>query len=178
MDDFKQELNKIFDHLRDEMMSLRTGRATPALIEDLEVEYYGSKTPLKAIAAISAPEPRQLAIQPWDKQAIPDIERAIQASQLGLNPIAEGNMIRISIPPLTEERRKDMVRMLGKHVEAARIRVRQERDEALKREVQGNDDAGEDEKFRLKNEIQKLTDETNEKIETGAKAKETEILTV
>ena len=178
MDDFKKELENIFDHLKGEMLSLRTGRATPALIEDLEVEYYGSRTPLKAIAAISAPEPRQLAIQPWDKQAIPDIERALQASSLGLNPIAEGNMIRISIPPLTEERRKEMVKMLGKHVEAARIRVRQERDEALKSEVQGNEDASDDEKFRLKNEIQKLTDEVNEKIEAAEKAKEQEIMTV
>ena len=178
MDDFKEQLEHIFNHLTEEMMSLRTGRATPALIEDIEVECYGVRTPLKAIAAISAPEARQLAIQPWDKQAIPDIERAIQASQLGVNPIAEGNMIRISIPPLTEERRKEMVKMLGKHVEAARIKVRQSRDEALKHEVQGNDDASEDEKFRLKQEIQKLTDEANNKIETATQSKEQEIMTV
>ncbi|MEK7082659.1 MAG: ribosome-recycling factor, partial [Patescibacteria group bacterium] len=113
MEDLKQKGNKTIEHLKSELASLRTGRATPALIEDLEVDYYGSKTPLKAMAAISNPEPRTLVIQPWDKSAMPLIEKAIQSSPLGINPIADRDVIRLSIPPLTEERRKELVKLLG-----------------------------------------------------------------
>ncbi|MEK7074769.1 MAG: ribosome-recycling factor, partial [Patescibacteria group bacterium] len=99
MQDLKQKANNTIEHLKSEIASLRTGRATPALVEDLEVDYYGSKTPLKALAAISNPEPRTLVIQPWDKGAMQLIEKAIQASPLGINPIADRDIIRLSIPP-------------------------------------------------------------------------------
>ena len=132
MEDFKQKATNTIEHLKSEIGSLRTGRATPALIEDLEVEYYGAKTPLKAIAAISNPEPRTLVIQPWDKGAMQSIEKAIQTSPLGINPVADRDVIRLSIPPLTEERRKDLVKLLGRFVEDARITVRKEREDALR----------------------------------------------
>lgn len=176
----KEKLNGVVAHLKSEISNLRTGRATPALVEDLEVDYYGSKTPLKAIASISSPEPRTLVITPWDKQVLPALEKAIQSSALGLNPIAERDLIRLSIPALTEERRRELTKLLGRHVEDARITVRKHREEALKsidaREKQK--EISEDEKFRLKNEVQKLVDETNKKIEEMGSAKEKEIMTV
>ena len=176
MNEFKQKLAKITERLKSEVAGLRTGRATPALVEDLEVEYFGVKTPLKALASISSPEPRQIVIQPWDKAAVQPIEIAIQKSSLGLNPVTDQNTIRLTIPALTEETRREMVKILGRHVEDARIQVRRERDEALKKaKAEG---ASENEMFRKKNEIQKIVDEANKKIEEMAGAKEKEIMTV
>ena len=180
MQDFKQRLEKIFEHLKHEVAALRTGRATPALVEDLEVDYYGTKTPLKALAAISSPEPKSLVIQPWDKNAIPAIEKAIQNSSLGLNPVTDREAIRLNIPQLTEERRRELTKLLGKHLEDARIQVRREREELLKdidREEKEKK-ISEDEKFRQKNEVQKAVDEVNKKIEGTGMAKEKEIMTV
>lgn len=180
MDSLRQKLNKIVEHLKMEIGGLRTGRATPALIEDLEIDYYGAKTPLKAVASISSPEPKSLVIQPWDKNAIQPIEKAIQSSSLGLNPIADRDVIRLSIPPLTEERRRELTKLLGRHAEDAKISVRREREEVVK-EIDHKEKAkeiSEDEKFRQKNETQKIIDEANKKIESIASAKEKEIMTV
>ena len=180
MQDFKPKLDKIIERLKNEIASLRTGRATPALVEDLEVDYYGSKTPLKAIAAISSSSARELVIQPWDKGAIQAIEHAIQSSSLGLNPVTDRDAIRLSIPPLTEERRKELLKILGRHLEDARIHVRRDREEAL-REVDRKEKAkeiSENEKFMQKNETQKIVDEINKKIEEIGRAKEKEVMTV
>lgn len=180
MQDIKQKLESIFEHLRHETASLRTGRATSALVEQLEVDYYGTKTPLKALAAIAVPDARQIVIQPWDKNAVQPIERAIQNSSLGLAPITDHDAIRLSIPQLTEERRRDLGKLLGKMTEEARIAVRRERDEALKAlERRYKEKAmGEDEWTRGKKEIQKTIDGANKKIEDAAAAKEKEIMTV
>lgn len=178
MSELKQNLEKIIEHLKHEVASLRTGRATPALVEDLEVDYYGAKTPLKAIAAISSPEARQLVIQPWDKGAMPAIEKAIQGSSLGLNPVADRDAIRLTIPQLTEERRKELAKLLGRHLEDARIAVRREREEALK-EIDYAEKAkeiSEDEKFRMRNEAQKIVDGINNKIDEVGSGKEREII--
>lgn len=178
--DFSSKLEKIIAQLKIEVGSLRTGRASPALIEDLEIDYYGTKTPLKAVAAISSPSARELTIQPWDKNAIQPIERAIQASSLGLNPVTDRDMIRLTIPALTEERRRDLTKLLGRMLEDARIKVRKDREDAL-REVDRMEKAkeiSEDEKFRDKNGIQKHVDETNKKIEDIGTTKEKEIMTV
>ena len=180
MEDLKQKLDRILVGLRGEVLGIRTGRATPALVEDLEVDYYGTKTPLKAIAAISTIEPRSLLIQPWDKQAVQAIERAIQSSSLGLAPITDREVIRLSMPALTEERRRDLVKTLGKFVEEARIKVRQTREEAM-REIEARQkqkEISEDEKFRERGEAQKVIDEVNRTIEELASAKENEIMTV
>jgi len=180
MPEFKSKLEKIIEHLKTEIASLRTGRASPALVEDLEVDYYGTKTPLKAVAAISSPDPKQILIQPWDKNAVQPIERAIQSSSLGLNPITDKDSIRLSISPLTEERRRELTKILGKHLEEARIQVRREREDVLKR-IDTKEKAkqiSEDEKFRQSKEAQKVVDEINKKIEDMGKAKEKEVMTV
>lgn len=180
MENFKGKLEKIVERLKQGVASLRTGRATPALVDDLEVDYYGTKTPLKALASISSPEPRTIVISPWDKNALQPIERAIQSSSLGLNPIMDREAIRLSIPPLTEERRRELVKMLGRHLEDARIQVRKEREEALKAvdRQEKEKQVSEDEKFRQKNEAQKIVDEINKKIEEIGAAKEKEIMTI
>lgn len=180
MADFKQKLEKILVHLKEEIASLRTGRASPALVEDIEVDYYGAKTPLKALASISSPEPRQVVIQPWDKGAIQPIEKAIQASSLGLNPVTDRDTIRLQIPQLTEERRKELVKMLGRNLEDARIGIRKEREDAL-REIDHREKAkeiSEDQKFREKAEAQKQVDEVNKKLDEIGAQKEKEIMTV
>lgn len=180
MNDLKQKMDGILARLREEMASLRTGRATSALVEHIEVDYYGVKTPLKALAAIAVPDARQIVIQPWDKNAIQPIERAIQASTLGLAPITDHDAIRLTIPQLTEDRRRDLGKLLGKMTEEARIHVRRDRDDALK-EIDRRCKAkemGEDERDRQKKDAQKIIDDANKKIEGVAAAKEKEIMTV
>ncbi|MBI3442523.1 MAG: ribosome recycling factor [Candidatus Sungbacteria bacterium] len=180
MQELKQKLERILEELQGEVAGIRTGRVTSALVEDLEVDYYGAKTPLKAIAAISTMEPRSLLIQPWDKASVQAIEKAIQSSTLGLAPITDRDAIRLSVPALTEERRKDLTKVLGKFVEEARIRVRHARDEAL-REIDNREkkkEISEDEKFRQRGQAQKVIDEVNKKIEEMAAAKENEIMRV
>ncbi|MEK7541284.1 MAG: ribosome recycling factor [Patescibacteria group bacterium] len=180
MENIKQKLERIAAHLRQEVAGLRTGRATPALVENIEAEHYGVRTPVKALASITTTGPREIVIQPWDKAALPAIERAIAASSLGLAPIADRDVIRLSVPPLTEERRKELARLLGKYVEEARIKVRQERDEALKeveRALKAKE-ISENERERRRRDAQKLIDEGNRKIEEIGAAKEKEILTV
>ncbi|MBI2056091.1 MAG: ribosome recycling factor [Candidatus Sungbacteria bacterium] len=180
MNELKQQLEKIFAHFREEIASLRTGRASPALVENIEVDYYGAKTPLKALASIASPEPRQIIIQPWDKGAIQSIEKAIQGSSLGLNPVTDRDSIRLQIPPLTEERRKELVKVLGRNLEDARISVRKEREEIL-RDIDRKEKAkeiSEDQKFREKAEAQKVIDEVNKKIEETSVQKEKDIMTV
>jgi ribosome recycling factor len=178
--DLKPTLEKIFAHLKQEVSGLRTGRASPALVEDLEIDYYGAKTALKALASISSPEPKQIFIQPWDKNAMEPIQKAILSSSLGLNPIADKDGIRLTIPALTEERRRDLAKLLGRHLEDARIQVRREREDALKA-VDASEKAkeiSEDEKFRQKSEVQKQIDDMNKKIEELGSAKEQEIMSV
>lgn len=180
MHELKQKFEKIIERLKSEISGLRTGRATPALVENLEVDYYGSKMPLKGLASISAIDARTIEIKPWDKNAIQPIEKAIQSSSLGLNPVTDREGIRLAIPSLTEERRKELTKLLGRNLEDARIHVRKEREDTL-REIDRKEkskEISEDEKFRQKNEVQKLVDETNKKIEEFGSQKEREIMTV
>ncbi len=178
METLKEKLNKALEHFKSEIATLRTGRATPALVEDIEADYYGTKTPIKAMGAISTPEPRQIVIQPWDKNAIQPIEKAIQASDLGINPVVDGQTIRVNLPQLTEERRKDLIKVLGKRMEEERIVVRRAREDAIREvdEAEKKKEISEDEKRRKKEEIQKLNDETNNKIEELSAKKEQEIM--
>lgn len=176
----KPDLDKVIDSLKTEVAILRTGRATPALVEDIEVESYGTRTPLKQLAAIHTPEPRAIVIQPWDKNIIKDIEKAIIGFRSGLNPVVDGDMIRINIPSLTEERRRELVKILSQNLEKSRISVRQHRDEAWKK-IQDFEREGkirEDDKFRAKDELQKIIDRCNVKIQEIGEAKEKEIMTV
>lgn len=176
----KDAFESALTHFSEEAAKLRTGRANPALIENLMVDYYGTKSPLKQIASISVPEARQILVQPWDKGSLVFIETAIRESDLGLTPGNDGQVIRIVLPMLTEERRKELVKTLGARAEDSRIAVRTIREEIWK-EIQKLEQEGqisEDDRFSGKDELQKVVDDYNQKLEAIRKKKEEEILTV
>ena len=179
IDNIKPDLDKALDYLKNELSKLRVGRATPAMVEDLEIECYDQKIPLKQLANISV-QPRLIIIQPWDKRILENISKGISQSSLGLSPIVEGEVIRITIPQLSEERRKELIKILSQKVEEAKISIRRKREEAWK-QIQEMERAGEireDDKYRGKEELQKLIDEFNNKIEEIAKNKEEEIMRI
>lgn len=163
--------------LEAELLGIRTGRASPALVERLLVDYYGTPTQLQQLATISAPEPQLLTIRPYDPSTIKEIERAIRASQLGLNPSNDGKIIRLVIPPLTEERRLELVKLVHRKVEEAKVAVRNCRRDTLE-DLRSFKDEGlisEDEFFRGRDDLQELTDRYIEKVEAVGKRKEDEI---
>ncbi len=166
--------------LKRELNGVRTGRAHPSLIETLVVEYYGANMPLKQLGSINAPEPRMLTIQVWDRSAVRAIEKAIQSSDLGLNPAIDGQLIRLPIPPLTEQRRKDMVRLVHHKTEEARVAVRNVRrhahDELRKGEREG--EVSQDDLKRNEEELQKITDQHIATIDAEGRKKEAELLEV
>ncbi|MFA5871675.1 MAG: ribosome recycling factor [Parcubacteria group bacterium] len=171
------KMEKAVERFQEEIVKLRTGRANTAMVENLMVDYYGAKSPIKQMASVNVPEPRLIVIQPWSRDNLVDIEKAIKESQLGFNPTNDGQVIRISIPPLNEERRAELVKVLGKYAEEARVGVRQAREESWD-EIQDavkEGKLGEDDKFRGKDELQKLVDEYNKKIEEIREKKEREI---
>ena len=176
----KQRMESALEALRREFGSVRTGKASPALLDTVRVEAYGSRVPLNQVGTVSAPEPRLLTIQPWDKGLMKDIERAIRESDLGLNPSNDGNIIRIPIPALTEERRREYVRMLHKLAEEGRVAIRQARkdanDEVKAREKKEH--LSEDVVRREQGEIQKLTDSYIGKVDEIMKHKEAEVMEV
>mgnify|MGYP001060660980 CR=1 FL=1 len=174
----EEKMQKAVEADKREFATLRTGRAHPGLVDRLQVDYYGTPTPLNQLANISTPEPRLLLIQPWDKNAVKDIEKAILKSDLGLTPTSDGQVIRIAIPPLTEERRKDMVKLARKIAEERRVGVRNARregnDEIKSQEKKG--ELPEDESKRLLDEMQSLTDKYIEQIDELLERKEKEIM--
>lgn len=176
----RAQMEKAVEAVRREFASVRTGKATPALLDTVRVDAYGSKLPLNQVGTVSAPEPRLLVVQPWDKGLIGEIEKAIQGAGLGLNPSNDGNVIRIPVPPLTEERRKEMVRVLHKMAEEGRVAVRHARQEANKdiKRRQQEHELSEDEARRQMDEIQKLTDEYVGRIDKLLEAKEREVMEV
>ncbi|RME86939.1 MAG: ribosome recycling factor [Anaerolineae bacterium] len=163
-----------------ELAGIRTGRASPALVENLTVEYYGVPTPLKQLATISVPEPRTLLIKPFDPAVLKGIERAILASDLGLTPNNDGKNIRLNLPPLTEERRKELVRVVHHRMEEARVAVRNVRRDLIKtlREFENEKMISEDDRKRGEDELQKVTDRFIEEIDKAGQRKEEEILEV
>ncbi|TSC72046.1 MAG: ribosome recycling factor [Parcubacteria group bacterium Gr01-1014_70] len=177
---FSDELTEIKEWFGHEVSSLRTGRATPALVEDIYVEYYGTKMPLKQVASISAPDARSLLIQPWDTSALEAISKAIENSSLHVVPIADGDHIRLSLPQLTEERRKDILKVLNTKAEEARVRARRVRDDVWKVIQQQEKDkaVSEDEKYRAKDELQKQIDVFHNDLETLREKKEKEIVEI
>jgi ribosome recycling factor len=180
LEEQRGRMQKSLDALQDDLLSIRTGRASPALVEKLPVEYYGTMTPLIQMASIAVPEPRLLVIRPWDPSALADIERAILKSDLGLTPMNDGKLIRLSIPRLTEERRRELVKLVSRRVEEGRIAVRNLRRDALQdlREFEKEKMISEDEFFRGKDELQELTDEFIEKIDEIGKRKEAEVMEI
>jgi ribosome recycling factor len=178
IDDGKKRMTGALSSLSKEFSRLRTGRASVTLIEPIMADYYGNPTPVGQIASLSVPDARTITIQPWDKAAFSAIEKAIQKSDLGLNPVNDGKLIRISIPPLTEERRKDLVKMAKKFTEDSKVAVRNVRrdlNEDLKKLLKDKT-ITEDEQHKLNDEVQKLTDETIKKCDQAFAAKEKEIL--
>jgi len=173
----KTKMEKSVSLLAQELSKLRTGRASPALLESVKVEYYGSVLPLNQVATISIPEPRLMIVQPWDKTALPAIEKALYKSPIGLTPNNDGNVIRLSIPPLTTERREELVRLvqrLGEDTKVAIRNVRREANSDIKKEEKDKK-ISEDESFNSQEEVQKITDEYIEKVDDILKKKENEI---
>ncbi len=172
------KMRKTIEALAKELASIRTGRASPALVEHIKVDYHGVVTPLIQLASISVPEPKTIAIHPWDRSIINNIDKAILKSDLGLNPINGGTIIRISLPPLTEERRKDLIKIVHKRLEESRISVRNIRREVVDelKSAEKNKEISQDQSIRASEQLQKLTDSHIESINKIGKDKEAEIL--
>ena len=178
--DAKRRMDKSIEATHHEFNSIRTGRASPALLDRITIDYYGTPTPLKSLASISAPEPRLLVVQPFDPGAIKNIERAVQESDLGLTPGNDGKVVRLPIPALTEERRKDLVKVVRRVAEDGKVAIRNVRRDIMQhlKELVVNGDVGDDEERRGEAQVQKLTDEHTKSIDDLLKVKEAEIMEV
>jgi ribosome recycling factor len=176
--DVKRRMAGAVDALKHDLGGLRTGRASTALLDTIQVEVYGANMPLNQVATVSVPEPRMLTVQVWDRSNVTPVEKAIRNAGLGINPITDGQMIRLPIPDLTEERRKELAKLAGQYAEKARIaarNVRRDAMDALKTDEKKKE-ISEDELKRLEAEVQKMTDETIKELDAAAAAKEKEIL--
>jgi ribosome recycling factor len=180
IDDAGDRMHKSVDSTRHEFGSVRTGRASPALLDRVEVDYYGTRTPLKQLAGISAPEARLLNVTPYDKSSIKAIEKAIMESDVGLTPSNDGNLIRLTIPELTEERRKELVKVVRRIAEEGRVAIRNVRRDVMHdlRELKEAGEVGKDDEHRAEVELQKLTDTRIGELDSALSAKEKEILEV
>jgi ribosome recycling factor len=178
MADAEVRMGKAIDALRRDLGTIRTGRASPSLVDRISVDYYGSSTPLNQLAGISVPEPRLLVIQPWDRGSMPAIEKAIQKSELGLNPANDGQVIRIAIPPLTEDRRKQLVKLVHGHVEEGKVALRNIRRDAMAsvKELLSEKMIGEDDERRAEHQVDELTRRFVGEADKVGKAKEQEVL--
>lgn len=180
LDDSGIKFESVVSHLIDEFKNIRTGRANPMLVEELVVDYYGTPTPLQQVASISTPDANSIVIQPWDKTALKDIEKSIQASDLGLNPVNEGESIRLPIPPLTEDRRKELVKVVNTKTEEAHVAIRSVREDIWKatKDQKTNGDISEDDMYQQQKDLQKMVDEFNKKIKNLSDVKEKEIMAI
>ena len=178
--DADKRMKKAVEVLKGEFAGLRTGRASTVLVEDIKVDYYGSMMTIKQIAQISVPEANQIVIQPWDVSVVPNVEKAIRESDLGVQPQRDGNVIRVILPPLTEERRKELVKKAGKLAEQTRIAIRNIRHEVMKELDKLKKEGGysEDDIKRAKDELQKITDKYVKEVDNLLSKKEEEILTI
>ncbi len=176
----EEKMEKAVEAVRGELLRIRTGRATPSLLDGVKVECYGSTVPLNQVASIGVPEPRTILIQPWDKSILEEAEKAILKSDLGLTPSNDGNVIRLSVPPLTEERRRDLVKLVKRLAEEGRVAIRNVRREANERvkEQEKEGRVSEDEGKRAQKKIQELTDSYIEKVDAVLEDKEEEIMEV
>ena len=178
--DVERRMNRSVEALERELATLRTGRATPSLVENINVEYYGSPTPLKQIASISAPDARAIMIQPWDRQALRDIERSLMQSEMGFNPSNDGNMITVPIPALNQERRQELVRLLKRKIEEGKVSVRNVRRDGLEslRKLERDKVISQDQNRRSQDQLQKTTDSFIKSMDQVSTAKEAEIMQV
>ena len=180
IEEANEAMDKSIRSLRKDLQKVRTGRATTALLDGLQVDYFGTATPLNQLANLSAPDPRMLVINPYDKSSIGAIERAVQTSDMGLTPANDGKLVRISIPPLTEERRKDLVKQVKKMAEDHKVGVREARRDALAllKEMEGDGQLPADDRRRAEKDVQDLTDQFVGKIDEMTSQKESEVLGV
>jgi len=176
--DLQRRMNGAVDALRHDLSGLRTGRASTALLDTIHVEVYGANMPLNQVATVSVPEPRMLSVQVWDRSNVQPVEKAIRSANLGLNPVTDGQLIRLPIPDLTEERRKELAKLVGQFAEKAKIAVRNVRRDGMDHLKQDEKmhQISEDEHKRLEQEVQKMTDDTIKEIDDLAQSKEKEIL--
>lgn len=176
----QEKMEKTLDHLKKELNKIRTGRAQAGILDDIKVDYYGQSMPITQLATVNIPEPRMIIIQPWDSSAISAIEKAIMKSELGINPSNDGKAIRLVIPPLNEERRKDLVKFARKIAEENKVAIRNERRDAIEKikTEEKNKAISEDDSKRLQKEIQELTDTYIKKMDEVLSLKEKEILEV
>lgn len=176
----KNSMEEFLNFLRSELSKIKTGRANTGLVSNLKVECYGIKTPLKQLATISIPESQMIIIQPYDKNISSEIEKSIQTSELGLNPVNEGNIIRIKIPSLTEERRKEIVSIMNQKLEESRVSIRKAREKTWKeiKDLEVDGAITEDDKYKAQEELNQLVEEYNNKIEELGNKKESEIMSV
>lgn len=180
LEEAKEKMENAMKFLHEEYGKLQTGRANAALVDGIDVEVFGSSMPLKGLASISIPESNQIAIQPWNRDHLPNVEKAITEANLGLNPSNDGLVIRLIIPPLTEERRKDLVKLVNRYAEDTRVSIRNARHEALKKfeAMEKNKEISEDELKGKEKSLQSEVDEFNNKVEEDSKQKEKDIMTV
>ena len=180
LEDVERRMNRSMEALERELASLRTGRATPSLVENISVDYYGSPTPLKQIASISAPDARAIMIHPWDRQALRDIERSLMQSEMGFNPSNDGNVITVPIPPLNQERRQELVRLLKRKIEEGKVAVRNVRRDGLEslRKLERDKAISQDQNRRSQDQLQKTTDGFIKSMDQVSTAKEAEIMQV
>jgi len=176
----ERKMDSSINALKRELSTIRTGRATPALIENVAVDYYGVSTPLNQIASISAPDARAIMVQPWDKQALQEIEKSLIKSDMGFNPSNDGNTITVPIPPLTQERRQDMVRLLKRKLEESKVSIRNVRRDGIDslRKLERAKSISQDENRRTQEQLQKSTDSHVKVVEELGVGKETEIMQV
>ena len=174
----QKEFDAAVEWAKGEAGGIRTGRANPDMVTELVIDYLGTPLKIKEVAAVSTPDPRSILIQPWDKQALPAIEKAVRGSSLGLAPVVDGTSVRLTVPSLTEERRAEYAKLLGAKIEEARIRIRHTREDILKRVQHAvkEGEAREDEARQAKDALQKVVDESNAKLEELQKRKEAELM--
>ena len=176
----ESRMSKSVDSFNESLQSIRAGRANTSLLDKIYVDYYGQQSPLNQVASLSAPEPRLLAIQPWDATLIPEIEKAIQKSDLGITPSNDGKIIRLVIPQLTEERRKDLTKLVGKYSEEAKVSIRNIRRDAMEdvKKAEKAKEISEDDKITYEEDIQKLTDKYIKEVDKVAENKEKELMEI
>jgi len=180
IDDIERRMNGAFEVLKSEFAGLRTGRAAPALLEPITVDAYGSKMPMNQVGTISAPDARMLSVQVWDNSLVSSVEKAIRDSDLGLNPQTEGNVVRVPVPQLSEERRVEMTKVASKYAEQARVAVRNVRRDGIDmlKKMEKDGEISQDEQHAWADEVQQLTDKTIKAIDEAVETKEAEILQV
>jgi len=178
--DTKEKMQKTLEKFQEDLASVRTGRANATLLDNIKVDAYGTKMGLRDLASVSAPEPRLLVLQVWDSANIAPVELAIRNSDLAVNPVTENNIIRIPIPPLSEERRREMTKLVQTKAEAARVSIRQIRRDGVEKinTAEKSKEISEDEKFTLNEKVQKTTEELIHSVDNVAKQKETEVLSI